>query len=307
MTAPVNVMAHLPVTQLESWYRLGAGFVPESRDVYFNTTDSDGIRIVAGEPDGWEGVEFILPLDTVGGKDGGHVGPQSVGPKVLYVQGMAVAPDARLLRLLIARIRSLLGPRRAVVWEQHDYGAAERLGLVCRSEGDFRATPVQGNMNGGVATRITFTLVAASPPWKFTVGNPDVACAGLPTGDIAGRSYDKDYDKDYGGIFNPGGELQAENRGDLEAWPVFEITGPVDHPVITNDTTGREFLISGSIPAGETVTVDARTGVVTPGGYRVIGRPWSLAPGDNTVRWRATFGSFDPDALLCLSWRSTSS
>lgn len=300
-----NVYASIPPTGPQAWYRLGPTLAETGDDVVFNTTHDDGTHLVCGEPYGWEGLEFVTPIDTVGGRDGGLLGPQSVAPRLLEVEGMAVAPTARTLRLLIRRIKALLGPRVSVAWSQYDFGAGERLGLICRGTGDFRATPVMGHQPGGVATRINFTLVAANPVWKQSTGDPDQVCAGLPSGVVTGRTYDKTYDWDYGGIIDPGGQITATNRGDRQAWPVFAITGPVEDAIVMNDTTGQSFMVAGVIPAGVTVTIDARTGVVDPTNYRLVGRPWLLQPGQNDVRWRAVSGSSDPDALMCISWRST--
>jgi hypothetical protein len=305
MTAAVNVYAHLPAVPMEGMYRMGADLVADAADVWFNTTLDDGTHIVAGEPEGWEGLDFITPIDQAGGRDGGLSGPQSVAPRVLDIKGAMVAPSAIVLRQRIAQMRSLLGPRTTVVWEQHDFGVGLRMGLVCRAQGAFRATPIVGDQRGGVATQFSFNLVAANPPWKLGVGAAQQECAGLPSGSVTGRSYDKTYNYNYGSISNPGGYLIAGNVGNIDAWPIYTITGPVDSPVITNEATGEGFVLTSTIPAGQTVTIDARTGIITPSTYRIAGRPFAIHPGDNTIRWRATSGSFDPSAQLCATWRPT--
>lgn len=297
--------AHLPAVPTEGRYRLGDSFLDLADDFWWNTEHDDGTLTAAEEPEGWEGVEFVTPIDTSGGRDGGMDGPQSIGPRVLPVQGMLVAPDAATLRNKIRALRSKLGPRKRVVWDQHDFGVARRMGMICRSQGDFRATPVPGNELGGVATLVKFTLVAANPPWKMATGLAEFVDIGLPSGVVTGRTYDKTYNYTYGAVTNPGGSALVVNAGDVDAWPTFEITGPVDNPVITNETTGESFMVVGIIGAGQVVTIDARTGVVDPASTRLVGRPFKLVPGNNTVRWRATSGSFNPNANLRVSWRST--
>jgi hypothetical protein len=305
MGGGVMTYAHLPTVPNVGQYRLGDGFTDGADDFWWNTTHDDGTQIACDEPEGWEGVEFITPIDTAGGRDGGLDGPQSVGPRVLPVKGAIVAADAATLRRKIRQLRAKLGPRKRVVWDQYDFGEARRMGMVCRSQGDFRATPIPGNQYGGVATMVTFTLVAANPPWKQSSGASEFVDIGLPSAAVTGRTYNKTYDYNYGAVTNPGGVGIAVNAGDIDAWPVFEITGPVDSPIITNETTGESFLVSGTITAGNVLTIDSRTGVVEPASYRLVGRPWSLTPGNNTVRWRATSGSFDPNANLRVIWRST--
>lgn len=297
--------AHLPAVPEQGQYRLGDGFSELTDDFWWNAEHDDGTLTACEEPEGWEGVEFITPIDTAGSRDGGLDGPQSIGPRVLPVSGMLVARDAATLRTKIRQLRAKLGPRKRVVWDQYDFGESRRMGLVCRIQGDFRATPVAGHQLGGVATLVTFTLVAANPPWKMGTGPAEFVDIGLPSGAVTGRTYNKTYSYTYGAATNPGGSALVVNAGDIDAWPVFVITGPVDFPVITNDTTGDTFTVVGNIPALTTVTIDSRTGVVDPANTRLIGRPWKLAPGNNTVRWRATSGSFDPNANLHVSWRPT--
>jgi tail protein len=297
--------AHLPAVPTDGRYRLGDGLSELPGDFWWNTEHDDGTLTGCDEPEGWEGVEFITPIDTSGGRDGGLDGPQSIGPRVLPVQGMIVAPDAMTLRNKIRDLRAKLGPRKRVVWDQFDFGIGRRMGMVCRPQGDFRATPVPGNELGGVATLVRFTLVAANPPWKMSTGDAEFVDIGLPSSAVTGRTYNKTYNYTYGAVTNPGGSAQAVNAGDVDAWPMFVITGPVDNPIITNETTGASFMVVGILAAGETVTIDSRTGVVDPASTRLVGRPWKLIPGSNTVRWRANSGSFDPNANLRVSWRST--
>lgn len=305
MTAP-NPHAHLPTVAEDSQYRLGDDFVTGDTDVWFNTTWPDGVQIVAAEPTGWEGLEFVTPIDTAGSRDGGLDGPQSVAPRELPVRGLMVAPDGRTLRRAIAALRRRLGPRKRVLWEQYDWGQDRRLAMICRASGDFRATPAPGGDDSGVASQFSFTLVAANPPWKLSSGAPEFVDIGLPVDTVSGRTYDKTYSYNYGASTNPGGIGQADNTGDIDAWPLFEITGPVNSPIIENQSTGRSFLVVGNVAAGQTITIDSRTGRVEPSSYRLVGRPWVLAPGVNNIRWRASSGSFDPSANLRVIWRSTS-
>jgi hypothetical protein len=297
--------AHLPAVPDAGQYRLGDGFSDSVDDFWWNAAHDDGTLTACDEPEGWEGVEFITPIDTAGARDGGLDGPQSIGPRVLPVTGMLVARDSASLRLKIRALRAKLGPRKRVVWDQYDFGVGVRMGLICRSQGDFKATPVPGNQLGGVATQVQFTLVAANPVWKMGTGDAAFVDIGLPTGAVTGRTYNKTYNYTYGAVTNPGGSALVVNAGDIDAWPVFTITGPVESPVITNETTGDSFLVFGTIAAGQVVTIDSRTGVVDPSSTVLVGRPWRLVPGNNTVRWRATSGSFDPNANLRVSWRST--
>jgi hypothetical protein len=311
MTVP-NPMATFVVPSTNVQYRMGPLYVPDDVDVWWNTQLADGTFTVCAEPLGWEGLDYITPLDQVGGRDGALTGPPSIGPRVLDCVAMMVAPDPHTLRLNIARVRRILGPqsltgiRGLIVWEQYDFGANRRLALLTRPTGKFAPSAPFGHQEGGVACTMSFTLVAANPPWKYSSGLVDSAEVGLQNPALlGGRTYDKTYNFTYGVATNPGGEMVVNNTGTIDAYPVFQVTGPVPYPVIGNVTTGREFTINRNMPAGDVVTIDSRTGVVTPGTVRLIGRPFTLAPGLNTIKWRSAFGSYDPAARLRLEWRST--
>lgn len=314
MTAP-NPLASFPVPTINERYRMGPDFAETpDQDYWWNYQWPDGTYTACGEPEGWESLTYITPIDQVGGRDGGLTGPQSVAPRVLELEAAIVSPDATTLRQHLAKIRRLFGPsglpgpRPPIVWEQYDYATSRRLGLITRPTGDMRLAVVPGTMEGGVAAVVVATLTAANPPWKFQSGGAsETAHVGLSNPAlISGRSYDKTYSYTYGLTASPGGELIAVNQGDLAAYPIFTVTGDVDLPIITNVTTGQSFQINKTLAAGEIVTVDATTGIVTPASVRLIGRPFPLAPGANTIRWRSASGTYYPAADLRLNWRSTS-
>lgn len=313
MTAP-NPVASFPVPDLDAQYRMGPLLTESAVDYWWNTQHEDGTYTACGEPEGWESLDYITPLDQVGGRDGALTGPQSVGPRSLDIEALIVSPTPEILRQHLAGIRRIFGPqglpgpRQPVIWEQHDHGTNRRLALVTRPDGKLRFAVRPGYVTGGVACVIIFTLVAANPVWKFQAGEAEFNQVGLMNpGLITGRTYNKTYDYSYGFAGSVGGEMSCINSGDLPAWPVFIVTGPADFPIISNVTNGQAFQINKNMLAGEVITIDSRSGQVTPSGVRLIGRPWPLNPGLNTVRWRTQSTTYYPDALLRLEWRSTSS
>lgn len=58
------------------------------------------------------------------------------------------------------------------------------------------------------------------------------------------------------GTSNAGGVLQLNNDGNVETWPVFTIVGPVVQPSLTEPATGRQLYYSGTLLAGQTLTID---------------------------------------------------
>jgi hypothetical protein len=310
VTSPAT-LAWIPDTGLDVRYRMGPLFTADANDFWWNLRDTDGVITVCTEPDGWESVDYILPLDQVGGKDGAHTGPQSVGPRTLECSATIVAPNAQLLRSRLQWLRRLLGPqgvsgtRQPVIWEQHDWASGLRLALVTRPSGLFRSTVYQGNSVGGNAAQVSFTLIATTPV-KYQSGLVQAQETGLLNpGAASGRTYDKTYNYTYGPGGNPGGSMVVVNSGDSLAWPTYYVTGPADFPIIGNATTGRDFQLVYSPVAGETITINSSTGEITPGTVRLYGRPFALVPGPNTITFRTQSGAYDSNARLRLEWRST--
>lgn len=307
-----NPWASFPIPGMEQRVRMGP-LLSDSPgiDFWWNTQLPNGTFTVA-DAEGWQDTEYITPIDQVGGRDGGLLGPPSIAPKTLEINAMLSAPSAQALHESIEMLRYVLGPqtqsgaRGPVVWEQHDYRTGVRLGLVTRPVGRFNPLPVPGHLPGGIAASVRFSLVAANPPWKYRAGVPEQQSVGLLNPSLlGGRTYDKTYDYTYGASSSPGGELTVVNTGNLEADLVFIVRGSVLNPIITNATTGRSFQVLAALTDTDTVTIDSRSGTITPGTVRITGNPFPLAPGANTIRWRGSDDAFDPDALLTLQWRST--
>lgn len=93
------------------------------------------------------------------------------------------------------------------------------------------------------------------------------------------------------------GDTTADNPGDADAYPVWEVNGP-GTPTVANVTTGRQWAFTQSIPTGTTVTVDTRppeiapeTGLTATAGdgtdwfehFADYPELWALEPGTNEL------------------------
>lgn len=305
MTIALNPYYQLPVIPTQQQYRMGSSFVPQPGDFIWNTTDSAGNITICAEPVGWESFLFITPIDTVGGHDGGLIGPSSVGPKQLDFSAMIIGSSAQQLRLKVAVLRALVGPRKVTIFEAFDPGTGLLLGVQCGPSGLFDVGPPFGRAAGGEACTVHFSLIAGQP-WRFVSGGvAESLSLSMPVDVVSGFSFPITFPFNFGATTNPGGAGIANNQGNINAYPIFTVTGPIPMPFISDDTTGQSFLINATVPSGVTVTIDAQTGVVTPSNYRLLGSPFALAPGANAIRWRATTGTFNAAANLTLTWRST--
>jgi Phage tail protein len=81
--------------------------------------------------------------------------------------------------------------------------------------------------------------------------------------------------------------------GDVEAWPVWTITGPGSNPILRNLTTGMVLSLPVTLLSGESVVIDTRPGAKTvtkQDGTNLFGslasppQLWNLAQGSNSIR-----------------------
>lgn len=84
--------------------------------------------------------------------------------------------------------------------------------------------------------------------------------------------------------------------------PVWEVIGPATNPTLTNITTGETISFDGTVPAGQTLTVDMDARTATMAGanvFQFITGDWlRLEPGNNRMSYTAT-GTTEPSTL---SW-----
>lgn len=89
------------------------------------------------------------------------------------------------------------------------------------------------------------------------------------------------------------GATTAQNDGDVEAWPVWSITGPATAVTATNTTTGEAFTMTATLTAGQTATITTDPPAVRgPAGENWTGKLswpgavlWGLQPGLNDVNF----------------------
>lgn len=102
------------------------------------------------------------------------------------------------------------------------------------------------------------------------------------------------------------GRVQLRNDGTAPAWPVFDVTGPLEQGFELVETSmSRRIAYAAAIPEGQTVTVDTAAGTSTlQGGADRSGELtrrnwWSVPPGGSReVLFTPGNGASNPDALL---------
>lgn len=82
------------------------------------------------------------------------------------------------------------------------------------------------------------------------------------------------------------GDTTLRNDGHADAWPSWEITGPMTSLTATNHTRNQSFVLTHTLTAGEVITMSTRPIQVRgPAGENLInalnlptGKPWRLDP-----------------------------
>jgi hypothetical protein len=105
-------------------------------------------------------------------------------------------------------------------------------------------------------------------------------------------------------------QLTINNTGDVDAWPVITVIGPGTDLHLTNQTTGKDLLLTGPIAAGSTVVIDTRPGrkTVTIDGVNAFSRLtatsslWPLVPGPNRVS--IGFATGTAQSKVTFAWRN---
>ena len=102
------------------------------------------------------------------------------------------------------------------------------------------------------------------------------------------------------------GVKEVSNVGDTFAWPIFRVSGPTTHVILTG-ANGETIDWTGTLASGETLTIDMRNGIVEDslganryGGLATAPRFWSIAPGKSRVVVQAD--NTDEDSSIFAQW-----
>lgn len=119
---------------------------------------------------------------------------------------------------------------------------------------------------------------------------------------FTGFAFSLGFDFGFGGVSTTADEVIVTNTGNRPSPPMLTIYGPATNPRILNDTLSKEMQFNITLSAGETLVVDTKNKTVRLNGTTnrrntLVAPTWFyLAPGDNSIRYRAE--SADPTSYL---------
>lgn len=120
---------------------------------------------------------------------------------------------------------------------------------------------------------------------------------------VSGKGFNKSFDYGWGGS-GTNGSLSVVNAGNFPTYPSIVLTGPLTNITLTNETTGQSLVITYTLPAAETLTIDfnAKTILLNGSASRYSAKSgtwWMLKPGANSLRMTVNAGS----GTGLVSWR----
>ncbi|RSM63678.1 phage tail protein [Amycolatopsis sp. WAC 01376] len=287
MTAmrPPGTVLQQPVFSVDGW----AG----------NTVDAEGVEWWVTKEEGWASSPAVrLTMTDRPERDGAFDAPSYRSPRVITLEGTAIAPDriskerAKDGLAAVLNDGSRLFP--LVVTEPH----AVRRAMV-RLSGESKIMDKK-------AGAFEFSVQVTAPdPLRYSA-ELRVATCPLPSS-AGGLSFPLAFPLDFG-TGATGGRLSLENNGTVAAWPTWKISGPCADPVLINTQTGEELAFQIQLAAGEVLVVDTDARTVLLQGLasrRSVMLPHSrwfpLVRGGIDVAFRA--GAYNPAARLTAEWR----
>ena len=102
------------------------------------------------------------------------------------------------------------------------------------------------------------------------------------------------------------GVIEVDNQGDVPAYPIWTITGPLEDIVISDGT--NSFAFEDNVLIGETITINTRTSEVTDqtgaNRYAMLAaapKLFRVPPGATTITISAVAGNLDSEVTLTYS------
>lgn len=235
------------------------------------------------------------------GRHGSLPGLKRAGERTIEVELTDLVGDPTVLPGIIAATALAEDPveEPLVIWAGTD---APQL-VTARLE--RRSVPTDHEWSVG-SVRAVLQWVATDPR-RYSVAQ-HTQTVGLPAPVAGGLAWPAVWPLDWGAGVG-GGQMVLSNVGSVPTWPVWQITGPITGPIITNTTTGDKLLFdpTWTLPAGQTVILSTDLRSVdllgTSQRNRLLTSQWfSFLPGSTTVAFTSV-GSFDPAASLTAIWR----
>lgn len=272
----------------------------------------NGVTFGPGTPYSVAGISGLDDLPDVRTQDiarpsqhGDYTGPDYLASRLIDLDLAIIAPDPDGLRALTLALRDATQPG-ADVSPLVFVDQGVQLQVKCRR----RALPYNASALDRTGSA-SLEFYAPDPTLYSAVQHSVQTTAYSPS---AGRTYPRTYPYSYGST-GAAGTVTATNAGAAPTYPQLRVDGPVANPSIEQTNVGASLQFTGTLMAGDYLTIDTRTRAVVLNGstprrdWLAGGSTWPLlVPGDNSLVFRGTAlpGSPLQASLLTVTWRDAS-
>lgn len=239
-------------------------------------------------------VEEAVPLQP-----GARLRQVKVGVREVDVPLLLRAPSEPALRTSVRALLRSFNPSRGDGKLRVRAADGSERELTCRYAGGFEGDEGPA-AKGNLSQRVVLIFRAADPYWYartgvqtiYTLGSPATFFPFFPLRLSSSTIF---------------ADATVANAGDVEAWPVWQLTGPGVDPVLRNLTSGELMSLSLTLAAGESLAIDTRPGrksVTADAGSNQFGALsaasvlWALQAGDNAVRVEMSGATADSQVSL---------
>lgn len=231
--------------------------------------------------------------------DGSWSGPDFADVLLPSMSVEVKGATAALFAAAVAALRTTFGAYYYAVplWVKLPGMAA--MGIPAKT--NKRNIPIDMTWNGNFS-QAAVQWRCPDPQWQsvprtITLAPSGAAASGLvfPMFNVASGTYVVPGVADFGSTIVSSSSGVLTNSGNTPAWPVVVITGPTTVPA-TIQVDGNAVTYSQPVPAGQTVTIDYKTGRATLTGavdrtYALTSRMFSAVSSSSSVFFSADGGS----------------
>lgn len=250
------------------------------------------------EIDGLELPSIRTSSGNYAGKDGGYIGAQFYEPRDISLQGSVFSSDITTLESTRQAFQAALKGQTVTLGITTNAGASY---IINCNLIDFKM-PIKRAL-----FRADFKLeLLATDPTIYDNSTGGALTATVPKLVSGGYTYPVVYPVVYSGGGSP---TTVTNSGSSNVYPTVTMTGIMNNPVLTNQTTNSAFSLTGLITgSGDVVVVDMRQRTVLLNGSSIFGNVgplsvwWYLQPNNNSITLTTPNSGDTVSAVV--SWRS---
>jgi hypothetical protein len=232
------------------------------------------------------------------GRDGGYVGAQFYDNRHITITGRAIATSTTLLETQRTTLQTAIRSKSVTVTLTTNAG---RSYIIYANLLAFDMPIMRDNFRAN----FKIELLATDPVIYDNTGGTGQS-ATVQRFNAGGMNWPLHWPLNWGTGVGP---TTVTNGGNTVVYPTVSLTGIMTNPIITNNTTGQVFKLTGlTTAAGDVVLIDLRAHTVTLNGGNIYNKVdltstwWGLAVGSNSIQLNTSSSS--DTVVATVKWMS---